>query len=130
MNKPTALLLCLLTTLISFAEELPKTCFGKYGGEMPAYSVEFEGATLDIDKHDVFITIAEDDIVYTGGNLKLSGTYTVFRQSKNEYVIKTTLSNGKSLEYEMDLVWNKKEDKIYITPKNGQSEAVLERMGT
>lgn len=118
----------LLTGLFTLAEELPKACLGSYGGEMPGYSVEVDGTPLDIEKHDVFITINESDIVYSGGNLKLSGAYTVFKQSKNEYVIKTVLTNGKSLEYEMDFIWNKKENKIYIKPKNGQSEAVLERL--
>ncbi len=64
-----------------------------------------------------------------GGNLELSGGYTVFQQSKNEFAIKAELTNGKSLTYDLDLVWNKKEQRMYITPKNGQSEAVLEYLG-
>ncbi|MDG1914195.1 MAG: hypothetical protein P8I55_06355 [Crocinitomix sp.] len=110
------------------AQDLPKDCFGKYGGEMPSYLVEVDGASIQIDKHDVFITISEDEVVYVGGNLELTGTYTVFKQSKHEYVIKSSLSNGKSLSYELSFIWDKKKDKIYITPKNGQSEAELDRL--
>ena len=110
------------------AQDLSKDCFGKYGGEMPSYLVEVDGASIQIDKHDVFITISEDEVVYVGGNLELTGTYTVFKQSKHEYVIKSSLSNGKSLSYELSFIWDNKKDKIYITPKNGQSEAELDRL--
>jgi hypothetical protein len=123
----TALITLLLTSNI-MAQDLPKSCLGSYGGEMPSYNVEVDGATIQIEKHDVFITITEDEVVYVGGNLELSGAYTVFKQSKHEYVIKSELTNGKSLNYELSFVWNKKDDKIYITPKNGQSEAELEKL--
>jgi hypothetical protein len=112
----------------SFADELPKTCLGKYGGKMPGYSVEKNGVMLDIDAHDVYITVAEDKIIYIGGDLELSGEYTVFKQSKNEYLIKSQLDNGKSLHYELEFIWNKKENTLYIAPKNGQSEVYLERL--
>jgi hypothetical protein len=121
-------LVFLFLATVGVAQELPKACLGSYGGEMPSYSVEVNGESIEIDKHDVFITIGETEVVYTGGSLELNGIYTVFKQSKNEYVIKTVLTNGKSLEYQMDFIWNKKENKIYMTSKNGQSEAVLERL--
>ncbi|MFT5822055.1 MAG: hypothetical protein ACI8ZM_003311 [Crocinitomix sp.] len=125
------ILITLFTLLLSanlMAQDLPKGCFGSYGGEMPSYDVEVDGASILIEKHDVFITITEDRVVYVGGNLELSGTYTVYKQSKHEYVIKSELTNGKSLSYELSFVWNKKDEKIYITPKNGQSEAELEKL--
>ncbi|NOQ74503.1 MAG: hypothetical protein GQ574_21005 [Crocinitomix sp.] len=125
-------ILITLFTLLLFtslkAQDLPKACFGSYGGEMPSYNVEVDGASIQIEKHDVFITITEEEVVYVGGKLELSGAYSVFKQSKNEYVIKSILTNGKSLTYELDFIWNKKEEKIYITPKNGQSEAELEKL--
>ena len=31
--------------------------------------------------------------------------------------------------FDFDFILNKKEQKVYITPKNGQSEAILEYMG-
>ena len=110
------------------AAGLPKDAFGKFGGEMPAYSVMVDGNELSIDKHDVFITIGDSAIVYEGGSLALQGPYTVFKQSKNEYVIKASLTNGKNLKYDLNLIWNKRENKLFITAKNGQAEAVLERM--
>lgn len=121
-------LFLLLVAMPSFADELPKTCLGKYGGKMPGYSVEKNGVMLDIDAHDVYITVAEDKIIYIGGDLELSGEYAVFKQSKNEYLIKSQLDNGKSLHYELEFIWNKKENTLYIAPKNGQSEVYLERL--
>lgn len=121
-------LLALVFSINLVAQDLPKGCFGSYGGEMPSYNVEVDGASIQIEKHDVFITITEEQVIYVGGNLELSGSYTVHKQSKHEYVIKSELTNGKSLSYTLSFVWNKKEGKIYITPKNGQSEAELERL--
>ncbi len=122
-------ILAIFWVSIGISEELPKDCFGRYGGEMPGYAVERDGNMIEIDEHDVFITISEEAIIYLGGNLELSGGYTVFQQSKNEFAIKAELTNGKALTYDLDLVWNKKEQRMYITPKNGQSEAVLEYLG-
>lgn len=118
----------LMLTLTAIAEELPKVSFGKYGGKMPAYSVEKDGVMLDIDAHDLYITIGAEEITYVGGDLKLRGTYSVLKQNKNEYLIKSQLDNGKSLHYELEFIWNKKENTLYIAPKNGQSEVFLERM--
>ena len=112
----------------SFADELPKNCFGKYGGEMPSYFVELDGNDIQIEKHDVYLTLAEDFLIYRAGNLELKGVYTVLKQGKNEYVVKCVLSNGKSLEYEINLIYFKDENKIYLTPNNGQIAANLERM--
>ncbi|WP_066758730.1 hypothetical protein [Crocinitomix algicola] len=126
MKYITLFLLFFLTVSATYRGELPKDCYGKYGGEMPAYSVEHKGMQIDIDKHDIYITINEDEIIYIGGHLELSGLYSVFKQSRDEYLFKTKLSNGKSLSYDFDFILNKKEQRLYITPKNGQSEAVLE----
>jgi len=126
--KKLFLLSLLSLTIPLFADELPRDSFGKYGGRMPAYTVEKDGVMLEIDAHDVYITIAENEITYVGGDLTLSGDYTVYKQNKNEYVIKSKLDNGKSLHYELEFVWNKKENTLYIAPKNGQSEVYLERM--
>ncbi len=118
----------MLFSFFGFSQELPKACFGKYGGEMPSYTILYEGSGLTIAKHDVYIEITENEIFYTGGDLALNGAYTFFKQSKNEYVIKAALSNGKSLKYEISLMWNKKKETLVLMPKNGQAEAVLERL--
>lgn len=128
MKESIIILFTLFLAINIKAQDLPKSCYGSYAGEMPGYSVEVDGASIEIDKHDVYVTVSEDEVIYVGGNLELSGTYTVYKQSKHEYVIKSILTNGKSLTYELNLIWNKKEEKIYITPKNGQSQAQLEKL--
>lgn len=110
------------------AEDLPKGAFGKYGGEMPAYNIMVDGQPIAINAHDVYITLTGEKIIYIGGQLELSGTYSVFKQGKNEYVVKAQLTNGKSVSYTIDFTWNKKENKIYMIPKNGQVAVQLERM--
>ena len=121
-------LVLVLVRITAFAEELPKTSYGKYGGEMPAYEVYVDGQPLSISSHDVFISIFADKVVYSSAHLELSGAYTVFKQGKNDYVVKAQLSNGKSVNYEIEFTWNKKENKIYLSARNGQAAAVLERM--
>lgn len=128
MKIKLLLIIALLSSTLGFTKELPKNCFGSFGGEMAAYTIELNGESVNIQKHDIFITIKASELIYSGGHLKLTGTYTVFKQSRNEYVIKAILTNGKSVAYEMDFVWNKKKDSIFITAKNGQSEAYLERL--
>ncbi len=128
MKMSLLVLVLVLVRITAFAEELPKTSYGKYGGEMPAYEVYVDGQPLSISSHDVFISIFADKVVYSSAHLELSGAYTVFKQSKNDYVVKAQLSNGKSVNYEIEFTWNKKENKIYLSARNGQAAAVLERM--
>lgn len=45
--------------------------------------------------------------------------YAVFKHGKNDYVVKAQLSNGKSVNYEIEFTWNKKENKIYLSARNG-----------
>lgn len=124
----TLVLLFSLSNFSNAGEVLPKSCLGKYGGEMPAYSIVVGGSELMIDEHDVYIAITKDAVIYTGGDLELTGLYSAFKQSKNEYVIKAELTNGRTVNYELSFIWNKKDEKLYLTPKNGQSEAILERL--
>ena len=126
MKAITILLLVALFGQVSYTQELPAECYGKYGGEMPAYSTEVDGVKIEVEKQDVYITITPDEIIHVSGKITLHGTYTFFKQSKNEYAFKVSLSNGKSIEYEIDFVWNKKDMKIYMSAKNGQSGMELE----
>lgn len=131
MRTKISLLLLVFVALHigAFAEELPKVSYGKYGGEMPAYEVYVDGQPLSISSHDIYISIFADKVIYSSAHLELSGAYSVFKQSKNDYVVKAQLSNGKSVNYEIEFTWSKKENKIYLSARNGQAAAVLERMG-
>jgi hypothetical protein len=107
--------------------ELPSSCFGTYGGEMPAYTVEVNGNEVFMEKHDLYIRITPTEISYKSSHVDLVGTYTVLRSDKNTYLIKAQVSNGKTIQVEFDLVWNKKTLTLLVTPKNGTVEALLEK---
>lgn len=109
-------------------EELPKRGFGKYGGEIPAYEVYVDGQPLSISSHDISISIFADKVIYSNAHLELSGAYTVFKQGKNDYVVKAQSSNGKSVNYAIEFTRSEKQNMIYLSVRNGQAAAVLERM--
>ncbi len=121
MLKYITQLILLIFVQISFGHDLPKVAYGKYGGEMPSYEIEMDGMIMNINAHDVFITITESEIIYKGENLVFSGEYSVFKENKSEHLIKSTLSNGKSLEYRIDFIWNKKDQQMYMTARKGES---------
>jgi len=129
MRKSVLILVSLMMGLIVLAQDLPKASFGRYGGEMPAYEVYIDGQPISIRPHDIYIALSAEKVVYTSAHLELVGVYTVFKQNKNEYVVKAQLSNGKSVNYEMEFTWNKKDNKIYLSARNGQAAAILERIG-
>lgn len=109
------------------ATELPSSCYGTYGGEMPSYTVEVNGNEVFMEKHDLYIRISPAEISYKSSHVDLVGTYTVLRSDKNTYLIKALVSNGKTIQAEFDLVWNKKTLTLLVTPKNGSVEALLEK---
>jgi len=113
--------------LFSRATELPSSCYGTYGGEMPAYTVEVNGNEIFMEKHDLYIRISPTEISYKSSHVDLVGTYTVLRSDKNTYLIKALVSNGKTIQVEFDLVWNKKTLTLLVTPKNGSVQALLEK---
>ena len=107
--------------------ELPTSCYGTYGGKMPSYTVEVNGNEVFMEKHDLYIRITPTEISYKSSHVDLVGTYTVLRSDKNTYLIKALVSNGKTIQVEFDLVWNKKTLTLLVTPKNGSVQALLEK---
>jgi hypothetical protein len=112
--KKLLLLLLVCAGKMAVAEDLPKDCLGTYAGEMAAYSVMKNDLQLNIEKHDVHVQITTHDIAYVSGNIELKGRYTFLKQSGTQYLIKATLSNGKSLAYQIDLLWDKKARSLFL----------------
>ena len=94
---------------------------------MPSYTVEVNGNEVFMEKHDLYIRITPTEISYKSSHVDLVGTYTVLRSYKNTYLIKALVSNGKTIQVEFDLVWNKKTLTLLVTPKNGSVQALLEK---
>lgn len=118
----------LLITPFAFSQELPKDCLGKYAGEMQAYSVTVNDVELNIEKHDVHVEIFPQTISYTSGTISLKGSYTFLKQSGAEYLIKAKLSNGRTVAYDIDLLWNKKTKTLLLAGKNGEPDLVLVKL--
>lgn len=113
---------------VSFSAELPKFCFGKYAGEREAYNVIKNDLEMTVDKHDVQITITAELVVYKSGGLVLKGAYTFIKQSGKEYLVVAKLSNGKSLNFDLEFIVNKKEKNVYLNGKNGEPAVILEKI--
>lgn len=128
MMKYLALVSFLLVLVNANAETLPKDCFGEYAGEMAAYTVMNNDVELNIEKHDVKIEISAEKINYKSGMIELNGTYTFLKQSGTQYLIKCKLSNGKSVSYDIDLIWNKKAKTLFLSGKNGEPDVTLEKI--
>jgi len=127
MKKQLFLILFLFPIFIS-AQTLPKDCFGFYAGEMAAYTVMKNDVEMNIEKHDVEVHVADKYVSYTSGKLTLKGTYTFLKQTGSQYLIKAVLTNGKSVSYELDLLWDKKEKSLFLAGKNGEPDLLLEKL--
>jgi len=126
--KRLLVLMILCAGKATFAEDLPKECLGNYAGEMAAYTVMKNDMQLNIEKHDVRVGITTHEIAYTSGNIELKGSYTFLKQSGTQYLIKAKLTNGKSVFYEIDLLWNKKERSLFLEGKNGEPDLILVKL--
>jgi len=127
MYKSFLFVLFLFPFFIS-SQTLPKDCYGFYAGEMAAYSVIKNDVEMNIEKHDVEVHVTDKYVSYTSGNLTLKGTYTFLKQTGTQYLIKAVLTNGKSVKYELDLLWDKKEKSIFLAGKNGEPDLLLEKL--
>ncbi|MBD3639038.1 MAG: hypothetical protein HUJ25_16910 [Crocinitomicaceae bacterium] len=124
-------LLCafLLCTTISFSETLPKKCFGQYAGEMSAYRVVKNNIEMHVDEHDVKITVLEDKLIYSSGNITVAGNYDFIKQGNGEYLLVANMSNGKSVNFRLEIVVNYKEETLFVHGKNGEPDLNLEKLG-
>ena len=128
MRKTLLSFVLVFTALTISADELPKDCYGFYAGEMAPYSVVKNDVELNIDKHDVHIQITTTGILYKSGTIQLKGTYTFLKESGTQYLIKANLSNGKSVSYQVDLVWNKKLHSLFVPGKNGEPDLTMVKL--
>ncbi len=83
---------------------------------------------MEIEKHTVSLMIDSEEISYMSGKIKMKGTYEAIKKEKNEYLIKASFSNGKSVFYEMEFMLNKKNKTILVTGKNGQPNVQLDKL--
>ena len=127
MKNILIIFLFLLPVFIS-AQTLPKDCYGFYAGEMTAYTVVKNDVEMNIEKHDVEVHVADKYVSYTSGTLTLKGTYTFLKQTGSQYLIKAVLTNGKSVNYELDLLWDKKQKSLFLAGKNGEPDLLLEKL--
>ena len=127
MKKNLSLFLFLFPIFLS-AQTLPKECYGFYAGEMAAYTVMKNDVEMNIEKHDVEVHVAAQYVSYTSGTLTLKGTYTFLKQTGSQYLIKAVLTNGKSVTYELDLLWDKKQKSLFLAGKNGEPDLLLEKL--
>lgn len=126
--KQLVLILSLSLGAAVFADDLPKECLGNYAGEMAAYTVLKNDVELNIEKHDVHVHLTSQGIFYSSGSIELKGTYTFLKQSGSQYLIKANLTNGKSVSYQIDLLWNKKTHSLFLEGKNGEPDLTLVKL--
>lgn len=125
--KGILFLLTLTLAICGYSQEgLHKTAYGKYVGKMPAYTIVKDEIEMEIAEHEIFLTIDQEKVIYNSGNIELGGEYTVRKGDKGDYHILATITNGKSLSYDMDFVWNKKSRSIFVAGSNGQPDVSLE----
>jgi hypothetical protein len=126
MRKNLLLIAFLGFSITNYSGGLPKSAFGDYTGEMEAYSIMKNDIEMEIEKHTVNLSINDEEISYESGTIKMKGTYEAIKKEKNEYLIKASFSNGKSVILDMEFKLNKKNKTILVTGKNGQPDVLLD----
>ena len=112
-----------------YGQALPKLAFGKYLGERESYTILQNDVEMEIEKHEISLVISEDAVLYLNGNLELKGQYEALKQPKGAYLIKANISNGKSVNYEIEFTWNKKAKTIFFPGTNGEPDSLLDLVG-
>ncbi|MCH2235800.1 MAG: hypothetical protein MK078_16285 [Crocinitomicaceae bacterium] len=120
--------LFLLSSSVTLADNLPSKALGKYAGEKPAYTAVKHDVEISIEEQDVFVTISENTLYYTLGKLSLSGPYSAIKLEGGNYSIKANLTNEKSLNFDLELLWSKKTKNLTILGKNGEPDTTLEQL--
>ena len=115
-------------TFSNKATDLPKDCLGRYQGEIPAYNVVKDDMEVTVDKQDVSITITDEFVVYRSGNLELKGNYTLKETEDKSFLLTAEMSNGKSINYVLELLVDKKGSKVKVHGKNGEPDVELTKV--
>lgn len=116
--------LVILTTSVS-AAKLPSKAIGKYKGEKPAYTAVKNEVEISIAEQHVFVGISESLLVFKIGKLTLSGAYSVIKIDGGNYSIKANLTNEKSIDFNLEFLWNKKTIILTLVGTNGEPDTRL-----
>ena len=52
----------------------------------------------------------------------------MIRQTANEFLLKAQMTNGQSVNYELELVLNRKDNTLKVYGKNGEPDFELEKI--
>ena len=126
MKKAAFFTLCFFA-YVANSTDLPKGLVGQYSGEMEAFSFIHNDIEISAASQDIKILFTENGILYTSGTIEYRGAYQLVFQDDKKYIIKTIMSNDKSMSFEMNLVYDKKLKSVVMTGENGIPDALLEK---
>lgn len=115
-------------TLSLSSNHLPKDYIGHYSGIAPAYSMIKDDVEFYVEEQEVNIVITEKGLIYSSGKMELVGTYIVINQEDGNYLLNANISNGKSVNYALEMVLGRKGKTVMIQGKNGEPDVYLNKI--
>ncbi|MBD3639039.1 MAG: hypothetical protein HUJ25_16915 [Crocinitomicaceae bacterium] len=124
-----ALLLNGLLILVFAVQEvsIPKKIAGQYFAEAESFQFEDNEHTVEASSYDVTVILRDEYMWYTVGNMKLFGSYNSVEDKGGLVTIKATVSNDISIEFDVEMIVDKKKDTLIIKGTNGTPDTKLEK---
>jgi len=123
--KKALLTLVLFVSIAANSTDLPKVCLGQYEAKVPAFEFVDNNNTIKASAYDVKLVLFEDHIKYYCGEIELTGFYESVEDSSGEVNMAVTVTNSISIDFDFNLLLDKKTKSLKIIGLNGVPEAQL-----
>ena len=126
--KKTLLFCALLFAFSASSITIPKKVIGQYDAEVPDFEFEENGQTKKAAGFLLSIKLRETNLLYRMGTMEYSGTYTEVLQKGGFVDIKVNVTNNNSLEFDLDLKWDKKTKTLSVKGIKGIEEVICSKV--
>ena len=106
---------------------IPKKVIGQYDAEVPDFEFEENGQTKRAAGFTLSILLRETNLLYRMGTMEYSGTYTEVVQKGAFVDMKVNIKSNSTLEFDLDLKWDKKSKTLAVKGIKGIDEVVCNK---
>ena len=100
---------------------------GQYQAEVPAFEFEDNGHTVQASGYTLSIVLREDYMWYRTEMLEFYGEYTELKEEKDIIDVSIALSNDLSIDFDLDISYNKRTGALAIRGLKGVPEIQMSK---
>ena len=117
--KKALIILSVFTAINANSTDLPKVCLGQYETKVPAFEFVQNDMLIKASSYNVKLVLFKDYLKYFCGSMEFTGFYEEIDDSSDEVNLSVSITNNISVDFDFELLLNKKTKSIQISGLKG-----------